>query len=391
MRKRMSSNVSLANTICLALVLVLSLLLSACGLFGKDETWVQPAPLPKVKPIHHLSLIWEQKLGGGAVDLSLPPSYAEGRLYVVNGAKQVSSVDATTGQLLWQQDLDHDLTTPVAVSAKAVFVASADGWVIALNRADGHIQWQHHYGTQILAKPLVLQDKLVIKSINGDVDALQLQTGKKIWHYHHDEPVLVLRRASQVKVLDDQLVAGFADGQLVLLDGATGKLIWQRPLTESVGYADVERMTDIDADPLVLDDGIIAASYQGHISSVTRNNGHTLWKQPLSSYTGLALRDHMIYISDVNSAVAAYHVDTGEVLWRREDYAYRQITAPVVFGEYLLLGDAMGYLHVLDQQKGTPETFVQVGDAPLLAPPLVIDKRIVVVDNTGRLLAYQLS
>lgn len=50
--------------------------------------------------------------------------------------------------------------------------------------------------------------------------------------------------------------------------------------------------------------------------------------------------------------VVAVDARSGTELWENSLLEHRQLTAPVIVGNYLVLGDTLGYLHWLDRSTG---------------------------------------
>ena len=77
-------------------------------------------------------------------------------------------------------------------------------------------------------------------------------------------------------------------------------------------------------------------------------------------------------------------------MWKQEALAHRALTAPVPYGEYVLLGDFEGYLHALSRIDGDIVGRVRVNEeSGILSPPLVVDDIVYVFDNGGTLTAYR--
>jgi len=70
-------------------------------------------------------------------------------------------------------------------------------------------------------------DELIFVGLNGTVLAMDRQNGRAIWEWQSPKP----SRGFVSLMLDgDRIMAGLG-GYLYCLDAATGKLLWQNPLT----------------------------------------------------------------------------------------------------------------------------------------------------------------
>jgi outer membrane protein assembly factor BamB len=149
-------------------------------------------------------------------------------------------------------------------------------------------------------------------------------------------------------------------------------------------------MIDIDADPIIFDNRVFAATYQGHIVSLDLLTGREIWVHDISSYTGMTADAEKIYISDAKSALWAFDRDNGTVRWRQVQLAARNITGPAILGKYLVVGDGEGYLHLLSREDGHFVARIRVNSSPILATPVVNNGILYVLTTDGHLAAYSL-
>jgi len=217
--------------------------------------------------------------------------------------------------------------------------------------------------------------------------ALHRDTGKRVWHYKHESPKLILRASSSPNVADNIVVVGFADGKLDALNASTGSLIWQRSIATNNGTDDVSRMVDIDTQPLISDGIIYVASYQGNVAALSLMSGQMLWRRKLSTYSNLALEDNKLFATDVDGNVYALSADSGRTLWKQEKLRNRGLTAPVVMGRALVVGDKEGYVHWLSLLDGHFLNRKRIDKSGILAAPRVAGNRLYVGAGGGRLTA----
>jgi outer membrane protein assembly factor BamB len=132
------------------------------------------------------------------------------------------------------------------------------------------------------------------------------------------------------------------------------------------------------------------ATYRGKIASLDWLSGKTLWTHEISSYTGMIADSNAIYISDANSYIWSFGADNGLVNWRQTQLEARTLSAPALIGNYVVVGDAEGYLHWLSKSDGHFVSRVKVGSG-VYAAPLVENRILYVLTNAGNLSAYTYS
>ena len=99
--------------------------------------------------------------------------------------------------------------------------------------------------------------------------------------------------------------------------------------------------------------------------------GQVRWRQAVSSYRGLTVMGEQVFVVDDADHLLALDAKTGVILWAYEALAARALTAPLAVGDWLLVGDLDGYLHVFDQSG---QLVGQKKIAGRLSSPLVLAK-----------------
>lgn len=377
----------------IAIISLLSLSLSACGLglFDKDNT-PPPSPLVSFKSEAVPHINWYTSTGHG-VDkdyLKLTPALSNTAIFTADNNGVVAANDKLTGKSLWQVKTQTQISGGVAAGNGIVVVGTRDGSIIALNQLDGHIIWTEHTSTEILAAPAIGNGVVIVKAIDGKVTAYSVKDGSLLWGYSQTEPNLILRGASVPQITPNSTVVGFANGNLVNLSLHGGTLLWQKIISIPTGSFTIQRMVDIDANPLVVGKRVYVASYQGRISALELSSGQELWSNDISSYTGIAADSNRVYVTDAISHVWAFDMTSGVVAWKQTDLQSRNITAPVNFGNYIVVGDSEGYLHWLSKQDGHFIARTRVNRSGIIAAPIVSNGVLYVVTKDGHLVSYSL-
>lgn len=365
---------------------------SGCsGYFDTDNT-----PKPKaltsftaqIKP----RLLWKTSTGKGAGDefLKLSPSMNDQAIFTssVNGV--VASTNKANGKNNWRTNTGLTLSTGPGTGDGIVVVGSVHGNIVALNAATGHIMWSANMNGELIASPAVSQGHVIVKALNGSVEAFAVNDGHKLWSFKQSEPDLILRGSSTPLVRDNQILTGFANGNLASVALSSGNIMWIQQVGTPEGIFAIERMTDIDADPIIYGHRLYAATYQGNIASLDWHSGRQLWSHKISSYTGMTADDNSVYISDAKSNVWAFGADNGEVSWQQANLEARTISAPADMGNYIVVGDAEGYLHWLSKRDGHFAAREYIGSG-VLAKPLVDNHILYALTTNGNLAAYQIG
>jgi outer membrane protein assembly factor BamB len=169
-----------------------------------------------------------------------------------------------------------------------------------------------------------------------------------------------------------------------------GKYVWESSVTIPKGRSEVERLVDIDVDPIESRGVIYTASYNGGSAAVSILDGDVLWRnEEVSSYTGLNQDEQYLYISNPDGHVLQLDKRTGSSLWEQKDLHGRKLTSPIVYQGYVVVGDIEGYVHWLSTTDGRQLGRVQVADDAIDAKPILANDTVYVYAKDGILAALK--
>lgn len=377
----------------IALVTILGCGLAACnGLFDKDNT-PTPTPLKKFTPEANVKMRWHNHLNFGVGDdyLKLVPALHDDTIYTASKAGVISAIDKDNGKTRWSTDTKTFLSAGPATDSERVYIGGRKGNVVALRQSDGEILWTAQAPSEILSPPAAADGYVLVKTIDGQLTAFSAKDGRSMWHYQQTEPNMILRSGSAPQVVDEVLVAGFANGNLVKLTLPAGNLLWQTTVAVPQGSFAIQRMVDIDANPVISHGRVYVATYQGRIAALELSTGKEAWTHDISSYTGMSLDAGHVFITDAEGQLWAFDKENGQVAWRQTDLENRRLSAPVVMGKNVVVGDGEGYIHWLNNQDGHFVARTRIWGSPILATPVVNNDTLYVLTRDGYLAAYNIT
>ncbi|WP_230656408.1 outer membrane protein assembly factor BamB [Psychrobacter sp. I-STPA10] len=318
----------------------------------------KPTPLVKLaQSVDLLQPVFVTDVGskGNSKDpLSLQVGYDDGQVIAASRDGKVSAYDAQ-GKRLWQSDLKSAIMGGVAFDAASdtVIVSTRTAKVVALNASTGQIRWQQPTTGTVLAPALIHNNRVIVSGNDGLLQGLSLQTGSPVWQFATQAPSISVRGSASPVLLDNSTaIIATADGRLHALDVTTGKPLWSRRVGIPSGASEVERMTDVDGAPVIDNSQLFAISYSGQLVGVDLLSEQILFLQDAGSLKSLATTANSVIATTLDGHVRAFNRNTGAPLWDNSELAYRQLTNPVVIGNYVAVGDLEGVVHLLDTSTG---------------------------------------
>lgn len=378
----------LNNKVFSILIILTSLFLQNCAkvedyMLGKDNT---PKPEPLQKVSQKLSLVekWSVPVGKGINFAGkLKPQVENNFVYVAHSNGIIQAIDKKSGTLKWSTTLSEKIISGPEVKDQFIALGS-NASIILLNKNNGKTLWRATVSGDVLAKPVIADNKVLVKTIDGSLYAFDVKNGEKLWVDFHGAPNLILQASSSPIVVDKFAFVGFSDGNLDAIDLRSGNIVWQKSISYATGASDIERLVDIDTDPIVVGDIIYLATYQGYIGALSLKTGEFIWKKPASTYKNLALDDNKLYMTDSNDVIWAFNRSDGQVLWKQVSLKARNLTEPVIMDKHLVVGDKTGFLHVLAIKDGEILSRTKLS-GPIEASPSVSEKNMFVLTSNGKL------
>jgi outer membrane protein assembly factor BamB len=381
--------------------------------FGGDDEGTGPSPLMDFEPEGRLQEQWDASIGSGLGEryTLLQPAVRNDRIYAADAYGRVESRDLDSGERRWQTRIgtpdggllsglvfwgrDDDggsfLTGGVGADDSTVFVGTTEGSVVALRAQDGAELWRAKLSSEILAPPASDGERVFVPTLDGRLTALSRSDGSRIWSFATQVPVLSLRGTGTPVVSEPLVFNGSANGRLTALRAEDGQTVWDHVVAVPSGRSELERMADVDSAPLITPRGAYVSSYQGAVKSLRLQDGNVQWERPISSHGSLAAGYGQLYVTDEDGALHALEQDTGTEAWQQDGLLRRGVTGPAVFGAYVAVADADGWLHVFAQSDGRPVARIRVDRSGVRVAPVGLGDQVLIQGNGGRLALYALE
>lgn len=328
-----------------------ALALGGCSYFSwfksADE---KPMPLAEIRATVTPRVAWSASVGR-AGGYKFFPRMEAGRVFTAAADGTVTVLDAESGRQAARFDAGRKLSSGAGGQGETIIVGTIKGEVAAFDLA-GKSLWVASVGGEVLAPVVVAGSAAVVRTADGRIFALGLADGKRRWVYQRPTPALLLRAETAVLATPTNVVAGYPGGKLIALDLDDGKLTWEVTVSLPRGSTELERVADVSGLPVIDGGRICAGAFQGKIACFDIAGGNTLWTRDLSTATGLAVDDKSAYVTDDQDNVHALDRDTGASRWKQDKLLRRRVTAPVVVDGKVVVGDSLGWLHVLSKDDG---------------------------------------
>lgn len=364
--------------------LIAALVLTACGSAEKPK----PAELGPNVVRMGVRNAWVANLGG-AVDFPLQIRALDNLLYVANSDGVVAAIDARTGGDLWRIALGTQLSAGVGSDGRFSAVVSRDNELIVLDSSKEI--WRQKLSSVAYTAPWIENGRIFVLQGNRSVLALDVTNGKKIWQQNRTGEPLILGRPGMVATAGDTLLVGF-NGRLLGMNPVDGKLLWEAPIANSRGTNEVERLVDLVsgmARPAGHNAAICVRAFQSGIGCVDTRKGTVVWSKPSSGSTGLDGDEVTLYGTESDGRIRAWRRSDGERLWTNENLRLRALSAPLLVGKAIVVGDNSGLLHFLSGEDGTSLNRLTTDGSGIVSSPVQVGNTVVAVTQRGGVFGFR--
>ena len=358
---------------------------------NKDKS-AEPAKLTDITPLVTASPLWSVSVGKGEKDLGIGqhPTINGDHVYAAAVDGGVSAIDLTTGKSLWHYDSKAHLSGGPGVGSGLVVVGGLKGEVIALDEATGQEKWTAKVNNEVLVAPAIGSGMVFVHSNDGRVTAFDASNGTRRWFYSADIPALTVRGSGGMTLGPNILFVSGDNGTLTALNANDGNLMWSTAVAEPDGRTELERMADVDGDPVLEGTVLYASSYKNHTAAIDGPSGQVFWDSEHGGARGVGVSNSAIVTTDKNGNVIGLDKNTGGSLWQQAGLLNRNVSAPTVQGDYALVGDFEGVVHWLRLSDGAFAARSKVG-AAVTGKPVVAGDIAVVQSTDGKLTAFSLK
>ena len=372
-----------------AILLVTTFVISGCS--DEDEDIYLANPLVDIENQFSVKTLWSTNVGDGIGDraVKISPVFAYDKIYVADSSGKIIAVDSNNGKKVWEMEFDIPIAGGPAVASKLVAVGTSQGEVLVVDAETGKEKWRTLVSSEIISSPAIGDGHVAVRTVDGKIYVFDALSGKQKWFYDESLPPLTLRGNSSPIIAGGGVISGFSNGKLMVFLLTNGQLAWEKRIAIPIGSSEIQRLVDVDLQPLLVASSLYIGSYNGNLASLNIKNGEFNWQREFSTFQDLAANDLLLFATHEDSHLSAINRTNGVIIWTQKDLYRRQLTAPGIVGKHAVVADFEGYVHWLSVKTGKIESRKHIDSSGIAANPLVIDDKVILYTRDGSLIAIQ--
>lgn len=329
-------------------------------------------------------VLWTAQVGESSAPFSVKVQGQQ--VMLVSSIGDVLALDAAKGGTAWRIALGENMAAGVGSDGAVTAVVSSNNELLALGQ--GRVLWRQRLPAQVYTAPLVAGERVFVAAADRSVSAFDGASGRRLWTQTRAGEPLVLRQPGVLLAVGDTLVVG-SSGRLLGLNPLNGNQRWDVALATPRGTNDVERMVDL-VGPAGRQAGLVCArAFQATVACVNTSRGSLLWSRPASGAQGVQVDESRVYGTESDGKVIAWRQSDGEKAWVSERLLHRNLTAPLVVGDALVVADGQAQVHWLSRSDGSLRATASTDGSGILSAPVQIDGSVVVVTRKGAVYALR--
>ena len=326
---------------------------------------------------------WSAKLGPVAFPLAVTANGSQ--FTVASSDGTVAVIDGTTGRDVWRASAGGRVISGAGSDGTLVSVVTDDNMLVGMT--EGKVLWRERLSAQAYTAPFVAGKRVFVLAADRSVSAYDGQTGRKLWTQQRPGEPLVLRQGGVLLAVGDTLVAG-QGGRMAGLNPNNGSVRWEAPIASPRGTNDVERLVDLVGPVSRLGTSVCARAFQAAVGCVDATRGAVAWTRPANGGIGVSGNDDLVVGAESDGRVISWKRANGERSWIHDKLLHRGLTAPLLVGNSVAIGDSFGFLHVLAREDGRLVNRLATDGSAIATAPLVVGNTMVVVTRNGGIFVF---
>ncbi|HWD68381.1 MAG TPA: PQQ-binding-like beta-propeller repeat protein [Caulobacteraceae bacterium] len=360
----------------------------------------------------NFEIAWRRTFGAPSSrrrHVTAPPIIAGGRIFVMDGAADVSAHDAANGGQIWRTNITPKSRRDreawgggLAYADGKIFVTSGFREVVALDAATGRLLWRSTTDAPLHAAPTVSDGRVFAEDVNDELFAFDAATGNQDWTYQALTDPARIAAATSPAVENDTLVSSFASGELVALRTANGAELWNAALSHANRTNALSEIRDIPGRPVIYKSDVYAVSHSDMFAAVDIRTGQVRWTLPVSAITTPWPAGDVVYVIDDTGQVICASRDAGQIYWirnlngepvaegRRKPKKHKLAywSSPILASGRLITVSSQGEAVAVNPKTGVIERRLRLG-ADAMIGPVAVNGTLYVVSESAQLIAIR--
>ncbi|MBP6218844.1 MAG: PQQ-binding-like beta-propeller repeat protein [Oligoflexales bacterium] len=317
--------------------------------------------------------------------------WVESSGFIIGAAdnEHIVALHLNSSLVRWAYKTKEPLTAPAKIVAGRVMVGLKDGRLVCLELSSGNKLWEQNLNSFPSRQILHSGDLIFVVTAAQSLYAIQVQDGAVRWLYDGGFPEGVTVRSLAAPVAyENKVYYGLSSGEIVALNEETGELLWRK----NPYYKGVGRFFDYVGRMAIYQEKLVISRYDGFVAALSlgeKNSAETAWTYlaPSAAITSSEFKSGSYYVGTLNGNVAEIRASDGKELWLTPLSA--SISNLTLSNERIFASSSTGQIHALRMDGHLVWTDDLRGS--IFSAPFFSGSKLFFPTGLGNLYAYELE
>lgn len=348
--------------------------------------------------------------------ITATPIIADGKVFTLDAAANVHAFDLATGGEVWGSGLapadapsdfyffssagdspQEGYGGGMAYADGRLFVATGFRELVALDARTGGRLWSKKVETPFHTAPTVRDGRVYTMNRDNRAWALDAATGAEIWsHEVFGETGSILASASPA-ANSELVIMPYTNGDLYALRANNGRPLWSDSLTRTGVGDTLSSINDIAGRPVIDGFTVYAVSHAGRMVAIDTRSGERKWTRNIAGVQTPVVAGDYLFVVSVDGVLYALDKATGRIAWdtylgRWQDEEDREDTVawsgPLLAQGHLILLSTDGRMVSVAAATGAVEQTSFLNAGSIIAPNTA-SGMLFILNDDGELTAYR--
>lgn len=358
--------------------------------------------MPHLSVKENPALLWTSSIGSGSGDgrLLSSPIVNEGILYALDAAGRVTALQAGSGENLWRTDISPEgrdnpiIGGGLAFGGGKIFVTSPHAEVLALDAKTGAILWRILTQSPVRSAPTFEDGRLYVLTISNQLEVLDGETGKQLWEHAGITEHAGLLGTSSPAASKGVVIVTYSSGEIYALKAETGHQFWTETLSSTRRPDSLSSLSHIRALPIIDQKTVLIIGHNQKMAVYDLTRGERRWERSIGGTRTPAVSGNFIFMVNSHNELLCLTRDSGQVVWvvkleSDPEHPHKVIwEGPLLAGNRLYLVNGKGSLVAFDPSNGKILSEQHL-DAPVSLPPIAAQDTLYILTDNGNVMAFR--
>jgi len=375
-----------------------------------NESWPQTGGYPnhamgQLELGRKLKKVWSAYIGSDSYDfnpLVISPIAVKHTVFTLDNRSQLSAFKLSDGSLKWRFSLKPkdenkgNIGGGLAYAEGRLFITNGYKQLICANPDTGKLIWKTPLPSPARSAPTVSEGKVYLITLNNQLMVFSTADGSLLWNYSGINNTTNLLGSSTPAVQPSLVVLPLSSGELIGLRPENGQVVWGDNISASSRTDTLFSISDIKGMPVIDQGTIYASSFSGRLVAIDEVSGQRLWQQKIGSSEMLWSAGDALFVINNDQHLIALNRQTGAVYWIKElqpkeknkKLNTQAWKGPVFAGGRLIIASTKGRVLEIDPQTGKILNSFKTEDG-VVVTPIVANNTLLLLTEEGELIAYR--